>query len=57
MTPLRRLNGATPAGGSTDGNVLLHRTASPGASSAVLTLQWISELRAKLGPPTATSPR
>ena len=52
-----KLNGATAAGITPDGSVLLHRKRATGSSAAVLTFQWISELRTRLGPPTATSPR
>jgi serine/threonine-protein kinase len=55
--PVVKLNGATAAGIAPDGSILLHRKPPAGSSTAVLTLQWISELRAKLGPPTAASPR
>ena len=56
-TAVMRLDGATPAGITPGGRFLLHRTVMPHSSTAVVTLQWISELRAKLGPPTAASPR
>ncbi len=51
------LNGASPAGIAPDGSILLRRKRAPIPASAVLTLQWINELRAKLGPLTPTSPR
>jgi hypothetical protein len=51
------LDGVTPAGITAGGRILLHRTARTESSTAVVTLQWINELRAKLGPPTAASPR
>ena len=49
--------GEEPAGVHPRGAVLLRRATAPASSSAILTIQWISELRSKLGPPTATSPR
>jgi serine/threonine-protein kinase len=52
-----RLDGATPAGITRGGRIFLHRNALPDSSTAVVILQWINELRAKLGPPTAASPR
>jgi serine/threonine-protein kinase len=57
MTPSLRLNGAVPAGITAGGRMLLHRRDELHSSTAVVTLQWINELRAKLGPPTAASPR
>ncbi|MBA3298398.1 MAG: PD40 domain-containing protein [Acidobacteria bacterium] len=53
------LAGAIVAGISQSGAALLHRPDSLGlrVDSGVITLQWIRELRRKLGPPTATSPR
>ena len=52
-----RLEGGRAAGVHPRGAVLLRRATVPALSSATLTIQWISELRSKLGPPTATSPR
>ena len=57
IKPFLDLNGTRPAGSHPGRSVLLRRTAGPAASSAVVTLEWITELRAKLGPPTAASPR
>ena len=57
IKPMFRLEGGRAAGIHPRGSVLLRRVTVPALSSATLTLQWISELRSKLGPPTATSPR
>ena len=51
------LDGAVATGVGPDGSILLHRATVSPSTTAVLTLQWISELRSKLGPPTAASPR
>jgi hypothetical protein len=57
IKPRLRLEGRRAAGIHPGGPVLLRRTAAQAASSATVTLQWLTELRARLGPPTATSPR
>ena len=57
IRPVLRLEGGRAAGVHPRGAVLLRRATVPALSSATLTIQWISELRSKLGPPTATSPR
>ena len=57
IKPMFRLEGGRAAGIHPRGSVLVRRVTVPALSSATLTLQWISELRSKLGPPTATSPR
>jgi DNA-binding winged helix-turn-helix (wHTH) protein/Tol biopolymer transport system component len=54
---IRTSNDAVLIGIAPDGNVLFHRDLHPRSGSGVLTLQWITELRSKLGPPTAASPR
>ena len=57
IRPVLRLEGGRAAGVHPRGAVPLRRATVPALSSATLTIQWISELRSKLGPPTATSPR
>ena len=55
--PAHPLNGGRAVGIGPDGRVLLQTFAAARPSQAVLTLNWISELRAKVGPATAPSPR
>jgi hypothetical protein len=54
---IMRLEGATPSGVTADGRTLVRRNETIGSSRAVLTLEWIRELRQLLGPPTAALPR
>ena len=49
--------GATPIGMAANGRLLLQRGARVAAPHAVLTLEWLRELRQTLGPPTAAMPR
>jgi serine/threonine-protein kinase len=51
------LEGRAVAGISPDGRILLRRDDDPGPREAVLTLEWIRELRRMLGPPETTLPR
>jgi eukaryotic-like serine/threonine-protein kinase len=55
-TVLRPLSGAEPVAFLAD-QLVLHHRADTRAQHAVLTLEWIRELRQKLGPPTTTLPR
>jgi hypothetical protein len=49
--------GSVPAGASADGRVLLQRSSDGPTAHGTLTLEWIKELREKLGPPAAALPR
>lgn len=51
------LAGAAVAGIAPDGRILLRRDGAPPLQHAVLTLEWIRELRRILGPPETTLPR
>jgi hypothetical protein len=51
------LSGATPIGADARGRILLQRNSSIPEEGAVLTLQWVRELRQILGPPSAVMPR
>jgi eukaryotic-like serine/threonine-protein kinase len=51
------LSGALAAGIAPDGRILLRHDGAGAPTHAVLTLEWIRELRKALGPPTATLPR
>jgi serine/threonine-protein kinase len=51
------LSGAVPAGITPDGRILLRRDGSGRPDHAVLTLEWIREVRRMLGPPAAALPR
>jgi serine/threonine-protein kinase len=51
------LSGAVPAGIAPDGPILLRRGGTGHADHAVLTLEWIREVRRLLGPPAAALPR
>jgi serine/threonine-protein kinase len=51
------LSGAVPAGITPDGRILLRRNGSGVPDHAVLTLEWIREVRRMLGPPAAALPR
>jgi hypothetical protein len=51
------LSGSVPAGITPDGRILLHGDGAGSPDHAVLTLEWIREVRRLLGPPAATLPR
>jgi dipeptidyl aminopeptidase/acylaminoacyl peptidase len=51
------LGGRSLVAGALDGRVLLRRDAEQAPRHAVLTLEWLRELRTLLGPPNATLPR
>ncbi len=54
---LGSLDGATPVGFGPNARILLQRGGRVTSPHAVLTLEWIRELRQTLGPPTAAMPR
>jgi serine/threonine-protein kinase len=54
---LNVLGDAIPIGTDAKGRVLFQRQSEAPAEAAVLTLQWLRELRQLLGPPSAVMPR
>jgi serine/threonine-protein kinase len=52
-----RLDDAIAAGIALDGKILLQRSPTRSAPQAVLTLEWLRELRQRLGPPVSALPR
>ena len=51
------VQGGTLQGVSPDGRVLVERDADLLQSTAVVSLEWLREVRALLGPPTTALPR
>lgn len=54
---LKAFGDAVPIGTDARGRLLFQRRSSQPADAAVLTLQWLRELRQILGPPSAVMPR
>jgi len=54
---LAELQGGTLEDVASDGRALLHRGADLPSSSAVLSLEWLRDIRALLGPPASALPR
>ena len=57
MTRVGDLKGSTLQGLSPDGRVLVQRDAGQAHAPAVVSLEWLREVRALLGPPAAALPR
>ncbi len=51
------LDGGVPSGITPDGRILLRRDSAGARNHAVLTLEWVRDLRRILGPPATTLPR
>jgi hypothetical protein len=51
------IEGRAVAGIAPDGRILLRRQGDPASREAILTLEWVRELRRILGPPETTLPR
>jgi len=57
VTRLANLFGATLQGVAPDGRMLVQRDTDMSSASAVVSLEWLREVRALLGPPAAALPR
>ena len=57
VTPIADLQGGTLQGVSPDGRILVDRIADLPPSTSVVSLEWLREVRALLGPPAAALPR
>jgi len=57
VTRLANLLGATLQGVARDGRILVQRDSDLAPASAVVSLEWLREVRALLGPPAAALPR
>jgi len=57
VTRLGNLLGTTLLGVAPDGRMLVQRDTDVAPASAVVSLEWLREVRALLGPPAAALPR
>ncbi len=57
VTPVADLQGGTLQGVSPDGRILVDRSADLSPSTSVVSLEWLREVRALLGPPATALPR
>ena len=57
VTRVANLLGATLQGVAPDGRILVERDTDMAQASAVVSLEWLREMRALLGPPAAALPR
>jgi Tol biopolymer transport system component len=57
VTRVGDLQGATVRGVTAEGRILVERDTSPSQGTAIVSLEWLREIRALLGPPATALPR